>query len=357
VRWSPDAAWEWYRWHPNPRGTNFVPSTAANWTEFWQEESFDRPTIARELRYAADIGLNTIRVFLPFIVWQADGAGLVARMHQLLELAHSRAISVVFCLFDDVSGKEPALGPQEVTPGVFSSAWTANPGPAAVLDRGRWPALRAYVTDVLEAFASDERVLFWDVYNEPGTGYLGGKSIPLLREAFEWARAADPKQPLTAAVYLDYAPGVHDENRVTELLEQEPQLAELAEVLPELNETMLELSDIVTFHVYGTVEATRAAIDGLARLGRPLICTEWMARTVGSTIPTHLPVFADHDPPVGSYMWGLVNGRMQTHISDPADPYHGIWYHDLFWPDGTPYDPRELEVLREFARISSGEEE
>jgi hypothetical protein len=48
-----------------------------------------------------------------------------------------------------------------------------------------------------------------------------------------------------------------------------------------------------------------------------------------------------------------VNGRTQTHLPWPGfgrDDPPGLWFHDLLHPDGTPYDPKEIEVFRDTLR-------
>jgi len=32
----------------------------------------------------------------------------------------------------------------------------------------------------------------------------------------------------------------------------------------------------------------------------------------------------------------------------PADPIPAVWQHDLFRGDFTPYDPQEIELLKDF---------
>ena len=63
-RWSREKAAEWYKKHDWISGANFIPSTAINQLEMWQEETFDPETIDRELGYAEGIGFNTMRVYL-----------------------------------------------------------------------------------------------------------------------------------------------------------------------------------------------------------------------------------------------------------------------------------------------------
>ena len=90
-----------------------------------------------------------------------------------------------------------------------------------------------------------------------------------------------------------------------------------------------------------------AVIDALSAEGRPLLCTEWLARTAGSTVDL-LEVFADRG--VGAINWGLVDGRTQTRYPwrswweevEEDEP----WFHELFHPDGRPYDPTETDLFR-----------
>jgi hypothetical protein len=109
---------------------------------------------------------------------------------------------------------------------------------------------------------------------------------------------------------------------------------------------MLDHSDVITFHEYGDVKALEGKIERLRKLGRPAICTEWMARTHGSKVATHLPVF--HREKVGCYIWGLVSGKTQTIYpwgSKEGSPEPKVWFHDLFRADGTAFDAKEIELF------------
>jgi len=90
----------------------------------------------------------------------------------------------------------------------------------------RWAVLEGYTKGVVGFFRDDQRVLAWDLYNEPGNSGYGSRSLPLLESVFEWARTAAPRQPLTV--------GIWDESK------------ELAE----LNNLQAERSDIISFHSY-----------------------------------------------------------------------------------------------------------
>lgn len=353
-RWSAERAWTWYLDRPWPVGCNFTPSTAVNQLEMWQAATFDRATIDRELGWAAGTGMNTVRAYLHDLVFAADPDGLLDRVDAFLGIADRHGIAPMLVLFDDC-WHPPAPGPQpDPVPGVHNSRWAQSPGRRVVAEPREWPRLRRYVEAVVGRFADDPRVLAWDVYNEPANDFLPALSLPqpqralalarrtavypaqrdrslrLVDAAFRWARGArpgGPSQPLTAAPYW---------------------------VDPKVTRFLVARSDVVSFHNYRPVDDLLQQVDRLRRHGRPLLCTEWMARPLGSRWGTHLPVFARER--VGCWSWGLVTGRTQTRFgwNDPAQGSLGApggaepgeWFHDLLHADGTPYDPEEVAVIR-----------
>jgi len=339
-RWSVERVSEWYAREPWMVGFNYLPRTAVNWTELWQADTFDLPTIEQELGWAQDVGFNALRTNLQFLVWEDDATGLRDRIDRFLGVASRHGIRVMLCLFDDCgfSGREPHLGPQpEPLPGVHNSRAVASPGRAVVRDRARWPDLERYVLDVVGHFRADRRIVAWDLYNEPGNDMtlvpeperdpavasdpLWPHSMELARSCFAWARAAAPEQPLTSGVW-----SLVWQERETELV---------------------ALSDFVSFHSYLPLEHVEQMVEVLRREGRPIVCTEWLARGLGSRVATHLPWFAERR--IGCFHWGLVNGRTQTHRPWPGfEPFYadGAWHHDVLRPDGSPYDAEEIALFR-----------
>ena len=321
LRWPKAQAQAWYEKQPWLVGCNFIPSTAINQLEMWQSETFDPDTIERELGWAADLGFNTVRVYLHNLVWQADAASFKSRINTYLEIAERRKLSTLFVLFDDCWNDNPQLGPQpQPIPGVHNSGWMRSPGSAFVTDSKRWTLLKDYVTDIIATFAQDDRILMWDMYNEPGNEGMGATSIPLLKQAFEWARAVAPTQPLTTGVYSDNQ---------------------------ELSSVQLEMADIVTFHNYQDIASLTQQIQELKALGRRVICTEYMARTRDSRFKTHLPIFKRES--VGCYNWGLVRGKTQTIYpwgSKPGTPEPDVWFHDILREDGRPFSDEEVKFIK-----------
>jgi len=321
-KWSIEKANAWYEKMPWLVGCNFTPSSAINQLEMWQKDTFDPETIKRELNWAAELGFNSMRVYLHDLVWHADAAGFAERIDRYLDISSTFGISTMLVFFDDCWNKNPKIGKQPAPqPGVHNSGWMQSPGEKVVLDPSQWSRLEKYVKEVIEKYANDERVVFWDLYNEPGNTDMFEKSLPLLKKVFEWAREVDPSQPLTAGIWIDRT--------------------------PELNEFQLNESDIISFHNYLDADNLRAQIQDLKKLGRPLICTEYMARINNSLFQTQMPIFKKEK--VGCYNWGFVKGKTQTTLPwkelVEKSP-EGLWFHDILNSDGTPYDKKEIEFIK-----------
>jgi len=318
--------WGWYRRVGVIRGVNYVPRSAVNSTEMWQEDTFDPETIEEELDWAQKMGFNSIRVPLQYVVWKNDPDGLKKRMKKFLSIANDRGMSTVFVLFDDskYSGREPYLGRQDdPKPGVHNSGWTPSPGLDRVDDRKEWPDLERYVKDIIGEFRRDKRVLFWDLYHTPGNAGMWDKSLPLLESVFRWAREADPRQPLTAGPWTDFG--------------------------SPMSSRIMELSDVITLQTFDDAEGVLAKLMAVTRFRRPVICTDWLKRQEGSTFKRILPLFAEQG--VGWYSRGLVRGRTQTYLPEDhkkPDKEPETWQHDVLHEDGKPYNRREIELIRGF---------
>jgi Cellulase (glycosyl hydrolase family 5) len=322
MRWTKEQAWAWYNEKPWLIGCNFTPSTAINQLEMWQKETYNPETIKRELSWAKSLGFNTIRVYLHDLIWANDLDGFKTRIDEFLQITSQYDILPVFVFFDDCWNTDPKPGPQlDPKPGVHNSGWVQGPGISKVLDSSTWGPLEDYVKGILERFGNDARILMWDLYNEPGNNKLGEKSLGLLEKTFQWARETEPEQPLSVGVWFDN---------------------------PVLNKYQIENSDIITFHNYHDAKNLLTQIEALKQHGRPLVCTEYMARTRDSRFQTHLPIFKRHQ--VGCINWGLVSGKAQTIYpwgSEPGSHEPETWFHDIFRKDGSPYSLDEVEFIRE----------
>jgi Cellulase (glycosyl hydrolase family 5) len=342
-RWTEAAATGWYEKQPWLVGSNYAPAYAINQLEMWQAETFDPTTIDKELGWAEGLGMNTMRVFLHDLLWQQDPSGFKSRMNAFLTIAAKHHVRPIFVLFDSCWDPNPKLGPQRPPiPGVHNSGWVQSPGSSALKDASQYPRLKAYVVGVVGAFAKDDRILAWDLWNEPDNGNKGsyGAIEPankedlvaaLLPQVFSWARSVHPIQPLTSGMWVgDWSS---------------------PEKMSPMARIQLEQSDVISFHDYGWPEQFEGRLSQLAKYNRPVLCTEFMARPMGSTFDAILPVAKAHH--VAAINWGFVVGKTQTNL--PWDSWQkpyvlippSVWFHEVFNADGTPYRQREADILRE----------
>lgn len=339
--WTKQEANAWYGNQKWLVGANFIPSTAINQLEMWQAETFDTLTIDRELGLAESIGMNTERVFLHDLLYEQDSVGLCKRINVFLNIAKRHHIKPLLVFFDSCWDPFPKVGTQRAPkPFVHNSGWVQSPGYHALKDSTEYPRLKRYVIGVVSKFAHDDRVLGWDIWNEPdnttGPSYekvdLPEKVkyvLPLLKSAFAWARSANPSQPLTSGIWAgDWA---------------------IADKLKPIEALQLEESDVISFHNYDTPAEFEKRIKQLQRYGKPLICTEYMARPNGSTFQGFLPIAKKYK--VAMFNWGFVNGKSQTIF--PWDSWTKqyqsaplLWFHDIFNTDGTPYKAEETEFIK-----------
>jgi hypothetical protein len=340
-RWPAAKANQWYAKQPWLVGANFIPSDAINELEMFQAATFNPALNDKELGMAESIGMNTARVFLQDQLWKQDAAGFKQRLDTFLTIAAKHHIRPLLVLFDSCWETNPHLGPQHPPiPGVHNSGWVQSPGKERLLSRAVEPELKAYVQGVVGAFAKDDRILGWDVWNEPDN--KGGdreedvaakvrRVNELLPKVFAWAREVHPSQPLTSGVWTGNWADPLKESATTKI-----QLAE---------------SDVISFHSYDWPEGFEARVRSLTSLHRPLLCTEYMARGNGSTFDTILPIAKRAH--VAAINWGLVAGKTQTYL--PWDSWQRpyvrdqptVWFHEVFRQDDTPYRQREVDLLRE----------
>jgi hypothetical protein len=339
-QWSAERANRWYQAQDWPVGANYITSTAINQLEMFQPGTYDPRRIDTELGWARFHGLNTARVFLHDQLWAQDPRGFQTRLAQFVGIAARHRIKPLFVLFDSCWDPFPKSGRQRAPrPGVHNSGWVQSPGAERIDDRRYTRTLQAYVTGVLSQFRNDDRVLGWDLWNEPDNPSREYSDVErsdkqelvanLLPQVFGWARSVDPRQPLTSPVWDGEWADPARRSTITGI--------------------QLDNSDVITFHNYADPATFESRIGELSPLGRPILCTEYMARTLGSTIDGNLPIAKRHN--VGALNWGLVAGKTQTYFPwDSWDhPYTAIpevWFHDLLRPDGRPFRDSEIQTIR-----------
>ncbi len=346
-QWTKERIWEWYDARPWIRGCNYMPSDAISNIDMWQglhfEERFE--TAKAELRLAADTGFNAIRIFLSYIVWKEEHDSFMERFERFLTLMDSFGIQAVVCLGDDcqVPRDNPYsrehCGEQKFEWGYHggrknSQHSTRNDEPGYWLIDDEPELVYSWVQEIIGRYKDDNRILIWDLYNEPGNCKREQLTIPHLKRFFEIAREIDPIQPLTAGVWT---------------------ISEKEEELYEVEQFALEHSDIVSYHKYSPYMINVQVIRKLKKYGRPIINTEWLGRVLGNSLEENFPLF--YVEKIGCFNWGFVAGKYQGH--EPWNTtweqyYDGIetnvdftkWFHDLYRSNFRPYNPKEIEIIR-----------
>ncbi|MBC9035117.1 1,4-beta-xylanase, partial [Sphingomonas sp. JC676] len=161
----------------------------------------------------------------------------------------------------------------------------------------------------------------------------------LLPQVFDWARSVDPIQPLTSGVWL----GDHwDDLTKVDAVEK----------------TQITQSDVISFHDYSWPETFEKRAMQMLGYGRPVWCTEYMARGNGSTFDGSLPIGKRLN--IAMFNWGFVDGKTQTRL--PWDswkkPYTSdeptIWFHEVFRADGKPYRQAEADLIKRLSAAPKG---
>jgi hypothetical protein len=352
ARWPARQAHQWYSRQDWILGANYTNASAINQLDMFQAATWNPAEIDKEFGWAKKFGMNSMRVYLHDLLYKQDPQGFKQRFEQLLSIADKHGIRIMPVLFDSVWNPDPKLGPQHPPiPGVHNSGWVQSPGRHDLVNPANDAHFRRYVEDVVGTFAKDRRILLWDIWNEPdnhGGGSFNDDQLAqervrieqLLPQVFAWARAQKPTQPLSSGVWIgpDWSPGAPE--------------------LTPIQRTQLSESDVITFHNYEWPEQFEARVKQLRPYGRPLICTEWMARSAGSTADAVLPIA--HRENIGMINWGFVQGEIQTHL--PWDSWERpytlqqpvAWFHDLLHPDGRPYREREAEIFRSLSARRAG---
>ena len=351
-RWSCEKAWEWYNNTPWLRGCNFLPSDCCNRIAFWQELDFEKhlETCDRELQLASSIGYNTIRVILEHIVYAEEHDSFMVRFERFLEVAAKNNISVMVCFGNDctvpknAAYRAPHIGVQEYDWGYHggrqNSPHGSNPGAIgfSILDEpDTAKVFFDMVSEVISKYKDDKRICVWDLFNEPGNNNRHEISVPHVQKIFDVARSCDPSQPLTSGVWAGC---------------QNFKAAE---------KVALENSDVVSYHCYGSYHANIYYISKLRKHNRPLLNTEWLHRPFHDTVEEMFPLF--YLEKVSCWNWGFVAGLSQTY-----EPWESMWrridageggnidvtkwQHDLFRPSLHPYDPKEIEIIKQFCQYA-----
>ena len=332
-----------------------MSADCANRIDQWQQSGFEErfETTRRELALMRELGFNSVRLILEYVVWQSEHDSFLERFERYVSLCDSYGISCMIVLANDCMPpktelwKMPEVGTQHYDWGYHGGRKHSQHGihnrPAPHYYFDSEESKQDYfkmVKEIVSLYRDDSRILMWDVFNEPGNSNRSGITLPILKELTELVRAQNPTQPITIAAWCCNRDCIYD--------------------MPE-DVFAIENSDIITYHNYSPWQEHIRVIKHLKSFGRPIINTEWLARCTGNTVFDNFPLF--YLEGIGCYNWGFVAGKYQTYepyeahwsryeSDKSADIDFTKWFHDLFRPSHRPYDPRETELIKKFCDLA-----
>ena len=208
----------------------------------------------------------------------AGPRGFQYRLAQFVSLAARHRIKPLFVFFDSCWDPlpKPGLSPRR-GPGSTTRGWVQSPGAERLDDRDYYRTLHDYVTGVMTQFRYDDRVLGWDLWNEPDNMAREYSNVER-SDKLDLSAICSRRCSLGA---VGRCPPTADQWCLGGLGDRQAQHDRRH---PAGN------SDVITFHSYDKPANFSARIAELAPLGRPMMCTEYLARTRGNTIDEILPI-------------------------------------------------------------------
>jgi hypothetical protein len=301
-------------------GSNYTPAYASNQVQMWHDfrpEVIDKELAAAKRYY----GINTLRVYLHNMVYDAEKETFLRRIEQFLTICRRHGIRPGFTFFDDCHRHSGVtLEPQPPVKGYHNGRW------AALQDAERkddsLPKFKQYVQDVVRAHREDPRVLWWEVYNEPN---LQDAFTVRVRElAYGWAKECRPRQPVIAC---------WDDHPYTDVVNAHNYSADFVSWNHQAERNPAK----------GTVftEAGARWMAPRPSNGEPCEVIHWLAqrKTAGRSVP-------------GVYLcWELMagNSNCRWYWDTPTDtPEPTIPWCGLMWPDATPVSLAEAEAIHRY---------
>jgi hypothetical protein len=167
------------------RGAVYFPFRAFNGYRTWAE--YDRDEVVRDLGYAAEIGLNAVRVLLSYEYWRERPSAFEDRFDHFLRVAGERGVSVLPVAFE-------SIGEQPTRENVLADAPVKSPRKEVLRNPDRWSEPASFVARLAETYGGREELLALEIMNEPGTW---ARRVNFVRAMLRAARDADESVPLT----------------------------------------------------------------------------------------------------------------------------------------------------------------
>jgi len=302
-------------------GSNYTPAYCVNAVQLWHD--FRPEVIEKELAAAErHFGITTLRVYLHNIPYDAEKEQFLARIEQFLAICHRHGIRPGFVFFDDCwNHKGVTLESPPPVKGRHNGRWAACPQDNQRTEE-YLPNIKAYIQDVIRPHREDQRVLWWEIFNEPRMG--SPYSVKLRKLGYAAAKQLKPLQPVICC---------WNDSEETDIVDAHNYRADFAgwDKQAELNPAK------------GTVftEAGARWYAPRPSNGEPVEVIGWLGRrkAAGKYLPG---VYLCWELMVGNsncrWYWGTKDGT-----AEPTIPWCG-----LMWPDGTPVSLAEAEAIRRY---------
>jgi len=299
-------------------GANYTPAYAVNAVQLWHD--FRPEVIEKELAAARRwYGITSLRVYLHNIPYDAEKEGFLANIERFLEICDRHEIRPGFVFFDDCwNRKDVTLESPPPIKGRHNGRWAVCPQDVERTEENL-PKFQAYIEDVVRAHLRDERVLWWEIFNEPRMN--SPYSVRLRKLGFGWAKQLKPAQPVICC---------WNDSPETEIVDAHNYRASFAgwDKQTELNPAK------------GAVftEAGARWFAPRPSNGEPVEVVHWLRsrKAEGKYVPG---VYLCWELMVGNsncrWYWGTKDGT-----PEPTIPWCG-----LMWPDATPVSLAEAEAI------------
>lgn len=177
---GPGSAWPGdYGWL---RGFSIVPSWGARLEQAWWQ--YDPGRMRAEAALARQVHANCIRLWIEFSAWMADPPRVTAAFQDAVGAIAEAGMKTMPCLFNRWHDRDWDYG------GTYTENLFRN-----------WAPQLDYVRALVAPLADDDRVLLWDLCNEPQAQALDTavdqREMAWLTAIAECVRGCGVRQPLT----------------------------------------------------------------------------------------------------------------------------------------------------------------
>lgn len=208
-------------------------------------------------------------------------------------------------------------------------------------------ALEEQVRKIFRHFRNDDRIIMWDVWNEPEMWNSPEceEKMDWIEKMALWGQQEGCTQPITSSIIWDTGTG---NNTATHPMR----------TLREKTEARMDLHN---YHDYacqdGFNSETRTLVARMHKMDRRiLVATECMTRTNGSTYARTFYDFAFYH--INFYSWGLYACDANWEVRWGRSTFYN-WeplFHNLLYADGEPYDERDLPRIKNFKFTETNED-